>query len=691
MSKDFLVEIGTEELPPRALNHLMTAFALGLEAQLRQANLTHSAIKPYATPRRLAVLVSGLAEQQPQQFTEKLGPAVSAAYDADGKPTKAAEGFARGCGVSVAELEQVDSEKGPRLSFRKVDAGKTCLELLPGLVTRALAELPIDKRMRWGTSRAEFVRPVHWVVMVYGDTVVTGDILGVAAGQYSRGHRFHHPEPVLIAQARAYAEILHGRRVIADFTERRELIRVGIEASARSRRARAVIDEDLLDEVTALNEWPVVLSGNFDKAFLKIPAPALISSMKEHQKYFHLVDNNGALLPTFITVANIDSSQPEKIIAGNERVIRPRLADAAFFYETDLKVSLQERREQLRNIIFQKTLGSVFDKTERLAKLAAYLAPFVSADVKLCQQAGQLSKSDLVSEMVLEFPDLQGIMGAHYARAAQLDGAVCQALFEQYQPRFSGDALPASETGIVLALADRLDTLVGIFAIGQIPSGSSDPFALRRASLAILRILIENKLDMNLVAAIDQAANGYEPIIINEDIRKQVFTYIIERSYAWFEDQGVTTSAVQAVMVKNLSNPVDIAARIEAVASFMTRAEAPALAAANKRVANLLSKQEGANIAGVVESALFRAPEEFQLSEHIEGLSSRVHALVKDRNYSETLALLAGLKEPVDGFFDKVMIMVDDPSVRNNRLALLAQLRGLFLEVADVSLIATSS
>ena len=641
--------------------------------------------------RRLAVLVSGLAEQQPEQFSEKLGPAVAAAYDGDGKPTKAAEGFARGCGVSVAELEQVVSDKGPRLAFHKREAGKACIELLPGMVEQALAELPIDKRMRWGASRAEFVRPVHWVVMVYGDTVVEGDVLGIAAGQSSRGHRFHHPEPVVITQARAYAEILHGRRVIADFTERRELIRHGVETTAKGLQAEAIIDEDLLDEVTALNEWPVILSGNFDKSFLKVPAPALISSMKEHQKYFHLVDHNGALLPAFITVANIDSNHPEKIIAGNERVIRPRLADAAFFYETDLKVSLQERREQLRKIVFQKKLGSVFDKTERVAKLAAYLAHFIEADTKLCEQAAQLSKSDLVTEMVLEFPDLQGTMGEHYARAEQLDSAVCQALLEQYQPRFSGDALPTSKTGIVLALADRLDTLVGIFAIGQIPSGSSDPFALRRASLAILRILVDNKLDMDLASAIDQAARGYGVISITEENRKQVFTYIVERFHAWFDDQSVATSAVQAVMVKNLTNPIDIVARIEAVAGFMTRAEAPALAAANKRVANLLSKQEGSKTTGVVDSGLFSTLEEARLNGQIEGLSSRFHELVTARHYGDALALLAELKEPVDAFFDKVMVMVEDPSVRDNRLALLAQVRGLFLEVADVSLIATAS
>lgn len=690
MSKDFLVEIGTEELPPRSLKTLMSAFALGLESQLRQANLEHAAIKPYATPRRLAVLVSGLSEQQPEQFSEKLGPAVAAAYDADGKPTKAAEGFARGCGVSVEELEQADSDKGPRLAFRTRKAGKASVELLPAMVEQALADLPIDKRMRWGASRTEFVRPVHWVVMVFGDTMVEGEILGIAAGQHSRGHRFHHPEAVLIGQARAYAEILHQRRVITDFGERRAVIRSGVEAAAKAQNAQAVIDEDLLDEVTALNEWPVVLHGNFDQAFLKVPAAALISSMKEHQKYFHLIDENGALLPAFVTVANIDSSQPEKIIAGNERVIRPRLADAAFFYETDLKVSLRQRREQLRSIVFQKQLGSVFDKTERVAQLAAYLAQHIGADAKLCEQAAQLSKSDLVSEMVLEFPDLQGIMGEHYARAEQLEASVCRALFEQYLPRYSGDALATSKTGITLGLADRLDTLVGIFAIGQIPSGSSDPFALRRASLAILRILVENQLDMDLASIIERAASGYDDAIISDECCKQVFTYINERFYAWFDDQGIDTSAVQAVMAKNLTNPVDIVQRIEAVASFMTRAEAPALAAANKRVANLLSKQQGFDAKRVVDNRLFSSTEETRLSEQIEALSSRFYGLARARNYAQALALLAELKEPVDAFFDQVMVMVEDPVVRDNRLALLAQLRGLFLEVADVSLIATA-
>ncbi len=688
MSKDFLVELGTEELPPKALTNLMNAFTLGFEAQLQQAKLTHTAIKGFASPRRLALLITDLSEQQADEAVEKLGPAVKAAFDADGKPTKAAQGFARGCGVSVEELETTKTDKGERLVFRQIQAGKTTVKLLPALVEASLAALPIPRRMRWGASRVEFVRPVHWLVMLFGNEVVPATIMGLSAGNQSRGHRFHHPEAITINSPKDYVETLRQCHVMADFGERRELIRKSVNGEAAKHKGVAVIDEALLDEVTALNEWPVALSGKFDQRFLAVPAPALISSMKEHQKYFHVVDEKDRLLPLFITIANIESRDPDSVIAGNERVIRPRLADAAFFYETDLKTSLVTQRDKLKNIVFQKKLGSVFDKTERVAQLAEYLANYTNADAGLCKQAAQLSKSDLLTEMVQEFPDLQGLMGEHYARAEGLDEALASALAEQYLPRFSGDQLPQSKVGITLALADRLDTLVGIFAIDQAPTGSSDPFALRRASLAVLRILVDHEIDLDLRLALTQAAEAYTMLAEPSASVEQVFTYVLERFNAWFSDTDVSTEAIQAVTLKQLSNPVDIVQRIKAVAEFSRHTDAPALASANKRVANILTKQDDLAVDIKVDPTLLSAPEEEALAQAIDQLSAPLSKFLTDKNYAAALSLLASLRAPVDAFFDQVMVMVDDDKLRANRLALLNQLRGLFLEIADISLLA---
>lgn len=688
MSKDFLVEIGTEELPPKSLNDLMNAFILGFEGQLQHAKLTHTAIKGFATPRRLALLVSDLSEQQADSTIEKLGPAVIAAFDADGVPSKAAQGFARGCGVSVEELETIDTDKGERLVFRKIQVGQATASLLPGLIELCLADLPIARRMRWGASRVEFVRPVKWVVMIYDEDVIAAQIMGLSTGRQSRGHRFHHPEAVTINSAGKYVETLRQSHVIADFCERRELIRTGVKSEAARYGGEAVIDDALLDEVTALCEWPVALSGQFDERFLAVPAEALISSMKEHQKYFHVVNDHQQLLPVFIAVANIDSRDPSSVIAGNERVIRPRLADAAFFYETDLKTPLVKQREKLRNIVFQDKLGSMFDKTERLAQLAEYLATHTGANPEQAKLAARVSKSDLLSEMVLEFPDLQGIMGGHYAKAELLHPSIALALSEQYLPRFSGDALPQSSEGITLALADRLDTLAGIFAIGEAPTGSSDPFALRRTSLAVLRILVEHQIDLDLYQALRQAASFYRNLSISDELVKQAFTYVIGRFNAWFEDDDIPTEAIQAVTVKQLANPVEIVLRIRAVAEFAKQSEAPALAGANKRVANILSTQDPGDTSSKLDSTLFVAPEEQALAEAMSRLSTPLAELLAARNYAAALTLLATLRNPVDAFFDQVMVMVEDNKLRTNRLALLSQLRSLFLEIADISLLA---
>ncbi len=688
MSKDFLVELGTEELPPKALKGLMEAFVLAVERNLQRVNLSHLALRGFATPRRLAVLVCSLDEQQPDTRAERLGPAVSAAFDDNGKPTPAALGFARGCGVTVEQLDTVDTDKGARLAFHSVEAGQATIKLLPAIVDQALTELPIDRRMRWGASRVEFVRPVHWVVMLFDGDVVPGTVMGIKAGNCSRGHRFHHPEPVFLNSPLEYLDTLRTAHVVADFVERREIIHHGIKQEATRLGGSPIIDDALLDEVAALTEWPVVLSGRFDRRFLAVPAAALVSSMKEHQKYFHVVDGEGQLLPVFITVANLDSNDAAQIIAGNEKVIRPRLADAAFFYETDLKTSLTQRRERLRDVIFQEKLGSLFDKTERVARLAEYLAAFTDANPALSSQAAQLSKSDLLTEMVQEFPDLQGTMGEHYARVEQLDSSVAAALSEQYLPRFSGDSVPSSAIGATLALADRIDTLVGIFAIGQAPTGSSDPFALRRASLAVLRILIEHRIDLDLRAVVRHAAQLYNAVVVSESTEKQVFTYIIERFKYMFEEEGVSTASVQAVMVKQLSSPLDIAQRTYAVNQFSRMPEALALASANKRVANILDKQAASVAsAGIVEH-LLSLPEEVNLARLLADLGEQTRGLVDRRQYTEVLTGLAVLREPVDAFFDNVMVMVDDEAVRGNRLALLKKLRDLFLEVADIAVLA---
>lgn len=687
MSMDFLVEIGTEELPPQSLKALIDAFSQEVVKALHTIGLKHSDIKPFATPRRLALLVLALDEQQAQTDIEKLGPAISVAFDKEGVATAAARGFARSCGVSVEQLDTVITDKGERLVFRHTRAGQATGELMPEIIESAVNQLPVARRMRWGANRIEFVRPVHWVVMLFDQTIISGTVLGIATGNKSRGHRFHNPGPLTISSAQSYAETLRAAHVIADFAERRQIIRDSIETEAAGHGGVAVIDEALLDEVTALNEWPVALSGHFEERFLAVPAAALISSMKKHQKYFHVTNNEGQLLPLFITVANIASRDPAKIVAGNEKVIRARLHDAAFFYETDLKTSLIAQREKLRGIVFQEKLGSVFDKTERVAELAEYLAQFTDTEPALAKQAAQLSKSDLASKMVQEFADLQGIMGEHYALAEKLDPRIATALAEHYLPRFSGDAIPVSRTGITLALADRIDTLVGIFAIGQTPTGSSDPFALRRTSLALLRILVEHKINLDLRAILEHSAQLYTTFTIPTQITEQVLTYVLDRFLQWFDDLSVPVTAVQAVAARRLADPFDISLRVHAVDKFSRRPEAAALASANKRVANMVEKFPIAPGLSGLDLDLLTAPEELSLAQSIADLSEQIHLMVRQQQYSEALALLATLREPVDAFFNNVMVMVDKEQTRTNRLTLLAQLRDLFLEVADISLL----
>ncbi|WP_237068132.1 glycine--tRNA ligase subunit beta [Microbulbifer guangxiensis] len=690
MAQDFLVELGTEELPPTALRTLMEAFADGIAQGLKAAELEYGDLKAYAAPRRLAVAVSGLAEKQQDKQVEKLGPAVQAAFDKDGKPSRAAEGFARSNGVTVEQLSRKDTDKGERLAFISEQKGAATDTLLPGIVDKALAQLPIPKRMRWGARREEFVRPVHWLLMLFGNRVVDGEVLGLKAGNTTRGHRFHCNRELEIHSAQDYVQQLRDPGyVVADFAERREMILEQVTAEAHNVNGEAVIDDDLLDEVTALVEWPVALTGRFEERFLEVPAEALISSMKEHQKYFHVVDGDGQLLPFFITVSNIESQDPAQVIHGNERVIRPRLSDAAFFFETDKKTSLETRREKLKQVIFQQKLGTVYDKTERLARLAPAIARMIGADEAQAERAATLCKSDLVTEMVFEFADMQGIAGYYYAENDGEALDVAKAMYEQYMPKFAGDELPKSDIGTVIALADRLDTLVGIFGIGQPPSGSRDPFALRRASLGIIRLLVEKNLDLDLRALLEQARDQYPRTALGEYnmVVDQTLAYVLERFRARYEDQGVPAEVFMAVAARHLSQPLDIDNRVQAVYAFSQLAEAQALAAANKRVSNILAKLEGAAPSKVDES-LLQEDAEKALYRAVNDARTQVAPIYAERRYTEGLAGLAGMRETVDSFFDHVMVMCDDEALRNNRLALLAQLRALFLEVADISLLA---
>lgn len=686
-SRDLLVEIGTEELPPKALSLLSKAFAAEVAAGLAKQNLAHSGTVAFATPRRLAVLVNGLQENQPDVTIEKFGPAVQAVYDADGKPTKAAEGFARSCGVSFAELAEKNDGKVTKLYYAANRPGANTVDLLPGIVNDALAALPIPKRMRWGSSSVEFVRPVHWVVLMFGKDVVPATILGVQSGNTTYGHRFHHPEPILLSAPDKYAAALTDTGfVLPDFTQRRETIREQLMAQATKQKATVVIDEDLLNEVTALVEWPVALTGSFDKAFLSVPKEALVSSMKNHQKCFTLEDANGNILPNFITVSNLVSQEPARVIAGNERVIRPRLADAAFFFEQDKKQSLAARQEKLQTVVFEQTLGTVFEKSRRVAKIAEFIAVSSGFDPKRAGRAALLAKCDLLTGMVGEFAELQGIMGRYYAEHDGEDAEVARAIYEQYLPRFAGDDLPETPTGITLALAERIDTIVGLFGIGQPPTGSKDPYALRRAALGILRIIVEKGLDLDLAECVGHAVAQYSGLPERDGLEARVLDFIFERFRAWYADEGVRANIFQAVDAVRSTRPRDFDLRIRAVRDFTLLKEAEALAAANKRVANILAKLDKQPSAETNPKLLAEAAEK-QLAEKLDALLQKVGPLLKNQEYSKALSAMASLQSDVDRFFDEVMVNTEDEQVRMNRQSLLQKLRQLFLQIADISLL----
>ncbi|MDH3900269.1 MAG: glycine--tRNA ligase subunit beta [Gammaproteobacteria bacterium] len=692
-SSDLLVEIGTEEMPPTALRQLCAAFEESLGRLLEENHLAHAGSKGYAAPRRLAVLVKGVPLSQPDREVIKRGPALQAAFDEDGNPTRPAEGFANSCGVSVAELDQLETDKGSFLARRSVEAGKPATAIIPALVERALKGLPVPRRMRWGVGEEEFVRPVHWVLLLLGDQVVEADILGIHSGGTTRGHRFHCNETLTICRPNDYLKILEQPgHVLADMNRRREAIRTQITEAGAALGGTTRIDADLLDEVTALVEWPVAITGAFDERFLEVPAEALVSSMQDHQKFFPVVDSNGALLPHFITVANIASSDPQQVQAGNERVIRPRLEDAAFFWNQDRKVTLESRAENLAGVIFQQQLGSLGDKQRRIAAIATVIAETAGFNSAHVQRAAALCKCDLLTSMVFEFPELQGIMGRYYARHDAEPAEVAAALDEQYQPRYAGDDLPSTAPGQALAIADRLDTLAGIFAIGKPPTGDKDPFGLRRAALGVLRILVECQIDLDLTELIRTAVTNLPLFKSLDDIPDEfeyiIYDFMMERLRGYYLDSGYDIDEFEAVLARRPARPLDFDQRMRAVKAFRNLPESESLAAANKRIGNILRKAADLKIEtypAKIDAVLFKEPAEKELSNTIKELDNVVSPMFIKRDYTNALCKLAALQAPVDRFFDDVMVMDEDTALRDNRLALLSALSKLFLQVADIS------
>lgn len=685
-TQNFLVEIGTEELPPKALKTLATSFADNVEAELNQAGLTFDKIEWFAAPRRLAVKVLNLATQQPSKEIEKRGPAVSAAFDVEGKPTKAAEGWARGCGITVEQAERIATDKGEWLVHRAKIEGQPTKNLLNDIVANALAKLPIPKPMRWADKTVQFIRPVHTVTMLLGDELIEGEILGVASARTIRGHRFLGEKEFEIQHADQYPQLLREKgSVVADFNERKAEILAKSQAKATALGGVADIEESLLEEVTSLVEYPNVLAAKFEERFLAVPAEALVYTMKGDQKYFPIYDQDGKLLPHFIFVSNINPEDPTAIIEGNEKVVRPRLTDAEFFFKTDLKQKLVDRLPRLETVLFQQQLGTLKDKTDRIEQLAGEIAKQIGADEVKAKRAGLLSKCDLMTNMVFEFTDTQGVMGMHYARHDGEDEEVAVALNEQYMPRFAGDELPKSLVASAVALADKFDTLTGIFGIGQAPKGSADPFALRRAALGALRIIVEKNLPLDLEDLVKKSAALFGDKLTNQNVVADVVDFMLGRFRAWYQDEGIAVDVIQAVLARRPTRPADFDARVRAVSHFRTLDSAEALAAANKRVSNILAKADAAigeiNLTACVE------PAEKALAEAVLALRTEVQPLIAQGDYTAVLDKLANLRAPVDSFFDNVMVNSEDPALRQNRLAILNTLQGLFLQVADISVL----
>jgi glycyl-tRNA synthetase beta chain len=683
---NLLIEIGTEELPPKSLAKLALAFRDNIQTGFSDNDLTFSHVNWYASPRRIAVLVEGLSEFQADKHVEKRGPAIATAFDQNGEPTKAAQGWARSNGIDVDQAERLKTDKGEWLLFKAQVKGQSITQLLPELVEKALKALPIPKPMRWGTKSTQFIRPIHTVTMLFGSDLIHGKVLDVNSARLINGHRFHCDAPFELDCADNYLSQLKRHYVIADHQHRKSIILEQVRALAKQENAIADVNEELLEEVTSLVEWPVALVANFDESFLAVPKEALIYTMKDDQKYFPLLDENGQLRSRFIFITNIESKDPQTIISGNEKVIRPRLADAEFFFNTDKKQTLESRLESLKTILFQKQLGTVYEKSERIASMAKSIAVMLGADQEAAHRAGLLCKTDLMTNMVMEFPDVQGVMGMHYARVDGEAELVALAQNEQYMPRFAGDSLPASDVSICVALADKIDTLVGIFGIGQTPKGDKDPFALRRASIGVLRIIVEKSLPLDLNDLVDASIATFGDKIKSENIQTKVVDFVLARFKAWYAEQGIATGVIQAVAVNRPTRPADFAARVEAVKSFNTLESAEALAAANKRVANILAKNVFKEELSF-NKALMKEPAEIALASSLESVEARIQPMLDKSDYTNALIVLAELRQPIDEFFENVMVMADDESVKRNRLTLLSRLRGLFLCCADISVL----
>lgn len=681
---DFLVEIGTEEAPAKMLPNLASSFCEGIKNGLMQAELAHDSVIWYATPRRLVVIVRALITQQPARHIVRLGPSKQAAYNQQGEPTPAALGFARSCAVDFKDLGFKETEQGERLYFEQDQPGAATHTLLASIVNEALKKLPIPKPMRWGATDTQFIRPVQWVVMLFGQNVVQDPVMGMVPMQHSYGHRFHHPGSIAIKEPSTYQVQLFDAKVMVDFNQRKNIIREKILECA-GKLGNPVIDESLLDEVTGLVEWPVALLGNFDSKFLVVPQEALISAMQVHQKSFAIQDKNGKLLPYFITISNIESNNKQTVIVGNERVIRARLSDAEFFYTEDIKHALDHFVEQLKSVVFQAKLGSVFEKTTRNKQLAHKIAQLIQANPVHAERAAFLAKADLMTNMVGEFPELQGIAGYYYALLAKEPQHVALAIREHYLPRFAGDVLPETLEGCALSLADKIDTLVGIFGVNQAPTGDKDPFGLRRAALGILRIAIEKKLSLDLRQLLEVAISHYHVKLPNENVLEDTLNFIVDRLRTWYSAQGVSADIFAAVHARFPTNPLDFDGRIKAVQHFKTLPEAKSLAAANKRVSNILKNQT--NNQEKVNPTLFESDAEKNLANLVQTKQAEITTLYQAGNYHQALTELASLQTPVDQFFDTVLVMADDASLRDNRLLLLSQLRNMFLQIADISLL----
>ncbi|WP_217525111.1 glycine--tRNA ligase subunit beta [Vibrio metschnikovii] len=686
MAKEFLIELGTEELPPKQLRTLAEAFAANFSTELAAAELTHDGVKWFATPRRLALKVTNLAEKQTDKVLEKRGPAVSVAFDAEGNPTKAAQGWARGNGITVEQADRLKTEQGEWLLFKQEVKGQAAKAIVVELAAKALANLPIAKPMRWGDKETQFIRPVKTLTILLGDELINGEILGVTSARTIRGHRFMGEKEFTIDSAQQYPDILEQRgKVIADYETRKATIIAGAQQAAQQVGGIAELDDDLVEEVTALVEWPVVLTAKFEEKFLNVPSEALVYTMKGDQKYFPVYDANKQLLPNFIFVTNIESKEPRHVIEGNEKVVRPRLADAEFFFNTDLKSKLIDRLPQLETAIFQQKLGTIKDKTDRITELAGYIAEQIGADVTQAKRAGLLAKCDLMTSMVFEFTDTQGVMGMHYARHDGEPEAVALAMNEQYMPRFAGDQLPSDGVSSALAMADKLDTIVGIFGIGQAPKGS-DPFALRRASLGVLRIIVEYGYKLDLVDLVAKAKSLFGDRLTNEAVEHDVIEFMLGRFRAWYQDEGFSVDIIQAVLARRPTKPADFDQRVKAVSHFRELEAAEALAAANKRVGNILAKFAG-QLPAEVDLALLQEPAEKALAQDVAVMSEALEPAFASGDYQQALSQLASLREPVDAFFDNVMVMADDEALKQNRLTLLNDLRNLFLQIADISLL----